>query len=61
MKKTYVNPVTDVYAIVGRQHLLENSIQIKVDKTHKVSDTNDIGFTKENSNDYNVWDDDWSK
>lgn len=59
MKKNYVNPVTDVYAIAGRQHLLQNSI--KVETNQKVSDSNDIGFTKENSKDYNVWDDDWSK
>lgn len=59
MKKNYVNPVTDVYAIVGRQHLLQNSI--KVETNQKVSNSTDIGFTKENSKDYNVWDDDWSK
>ena len=61
MKKNYDSPCTQVYTVVGQTHLMQNR-SMKVNSSQKVSNSEDIGFVKDNTSnqDYNVWDDDWS-
>ena len=63
MKKTYQSPRVCVYDIVGQTYLMDNSIKVGSTPQEKVSNSSDIGFVKGNSrpNNYDVWDDDWSK
>ena len=60
MKRMYHIPSIRLRRIVGQERLLGNSIKMS---NEKVTNTQDIGFVKENRNEgsYNVWDDDWSK
>ena len=61
MNKQYVSPVLSV-SIISTERLLATSMTVESDPDKKVEDQEDIGFAKENSsNDYDVWDDDWSK
>jgi len=61
MNKQYVSPVLSV-SIISTERLLAASMKVESDPDKKVEDQEDIGFAKENSsNDYDVWDDDWSK
>jgi len=61
MNKQYVSPVLSV-SIISTERLLATSMKVESDPDKKVEDQEDIGFAKENSsNDYDVWDDDWSK
>lgn len=58
--KKYLSPSISVIRIMGKEQLLDNSI--KVNSNEKVSNSNDIGFVKEQrTENYNVWGDDWSK
>ena len=61
MNKQYVSPVLSV-SIISTERLLAASMKVESDSDKKVDNQEDIGFAKENSsNDYDVWDDDWSK
>lgn len=61
MNKQYVSPVLYI-SIISTERLLATSMKVESDPDKKVEDQEDIGFAKENSsNDYDVWDDDWSK
>ena len=57
MRQTYHKP-TFRHCLVSSSQLLSNSIQ--VNDTDKVSNSEDIGFTKKDDGSrYNVWNDDW--
>ena len=61
MKAVYESPRSYSYNIVG-QVLMQTSIT--VDRTNKVSQTEDIGFVKGEQSSRGgktVWDEDWSK
>lgn len=61
MNKQYVSPVLSV-SIISTERLLAASMKVESDPDKKVEDQEDIGFAKENGfNDYDVWEDDWSK
>ena len=61
MNKQYVSPVLYI-SIISTERLLAASMKVESDPDKKVDNQEDIGFTKENGfNDYDVWDDDWSK
>ena len=61
MNKQYVSPVLSV-SIISTERLLAASMKVESDPDKKIDNQEDIGFAKENgSNDYDVWDDDWSK
>ncbi|MBO7067414.1 MAG: hypothetical protein J6W52_01870 [Bacteroidaceae bacterium] len=59
MKKIYKSPRTLVITIASQTHLMQPSIIVDGDTT--VSNSSDIGFTKENSSHggNSVWDDEW--
>jgi len=61
MNKQYVSPVLSV-SIISTERLLAASMKVESDPDKKVDNQEDIGFAKENDfNDYDVWEDDWSK
>jgi hypothetical protein len=61
MNKQYVSPVLSV-SIISTERLLAASMKVESDPDKKVDNQEDIGFAKENGfNDYDVWEDDWSK
>jgi len=61
MNKQYVSPVLYI-SIISTERLLAASMKVESDPDKKVDNQEDIGFAKENGfNDYDVWDDDWSK
>lgn len=54
MKKTYLTPATKIVHIMGDCVLIGNSIPIN---QQAVSDSNDIGFTKEDNGGWSdIWD-----
>ena len=57
MKKTYLAPGISAHTFVCEQHLLLTSLKVG----GKASDSNDIGFAKENTNteDGEFWDHEW--
>ncbi len=61
MNKQYVSPVLYI-SIISTERLLAASMKVESDPDKKVDNQEDIGFAKENGfNDYDVWEDDWSK
>ena len=61
MKKTYISPVLTTTAIQLESHLLVDSGSrgVTADPNQTISGT--TNFVKEGRNDYDVWNDDWSK
>lgn len=61
MNKQYVSPVLYI-SIISTERLLAASMKVESDPDKKVDNQEDIGFAKANGfNDYDVWEDDWSK
>ena len=60
MKKKYLIPSLETIVISEAEMIAQS---MKVGGDQKVGNSADIGFVKENSGsqDYNVWNDDWSK
>jgi len=57
MKKTYISPALNVTTLT-----FENMIAVSGPEVTTKAATQDAGMdVKQNRNDYNVWDDDWSK
>ena len=58
-KQIYQSPRTCVYKLMGKTFI---STSVRINTSDKVSDSNDIGFVKEDnsqSGDNSVWDDEW--
>ena len=58
MKKIYQSPSASAYTITGRKAFVQTSINVG----GKVSNSEDIGFVKEQnsqSSSSNAWDDEW--
>ena len=58
-KQVYQSPRTCAYKLMGKTFISASDMKFSSDK---VSDSNDIGFVKEDnsqSGDNNVWDDEW--
>lgn len=58
----YLTPRTTVLNIQGETLICASDIVVSKGSTGTVNKTDDIGFVKENnqSNNFSVWDDDWS-
>lgn len=61
MKKKYLNPSLETI-VISEAEMIAQSMKLG-GSNEKVSNSNDIGFVKDNSGsqDYDVWKDDWSK
>jgi len=56
--KTYIQPTICIMLLNAKEQLLDNSIKLGGDS---VSNSQDIGFVKENRpSNYDAWSDDWS-
>ena len=60
VKKIYQTPDTHTHILAMRDVVLQPT-SIQIDDKDKVDNEGDIGFTKEERQGKNVWDDDWSK
>ena len=62
MKKKYLIPSLETIVISEAEMIAQSMKLGGTAPEEKVSNSADIGFVKENdSNNYNVWDEDWSK
>ena len=60
VKKIYQTPEIHTHILAMHDVVLQPT-SIQIDDNNKVDNEGDIGFTKEERQGKNVWDDDWSK
>ena len=61
MKKTYIAPETTCTCVEVESIVAVSTFSMRYDSSQEVQDNEDIGVKANRTENYDVWNDDWSK